>query len=479
MLGDIPKFSLYIGEKMIRKHHDTNMTEGPLFGKIFMFALPIMLTGILQLFFNAADIAVVGRYAENGDIAVGAVGACGSLINLIVNTAMGLSVGVGVSVAHDIGSGDHERLQRVVHTAVSFSAVVGVAVAVFGFIFAEPLLGLMGTPDNVLAEAVPYMKAYFVGVPACMVYNYAAAAIRSSGDTTRPLIFLAVSGVVNVILNLVMVIAFGMGAVGVGISTAASQYVSMILAIVYMLKTKGLCRLDLANLRPRADSVIRILRVGIPSGLQSMLFAFSNVLIQSTVNSFGDTVISGHATAGNVDGFVYMCIYSVSQAIIVFAGQNMGAGKYNRLDRVLLCGLGLVTAVGVTMSTVAMIFGRPLLNFYTPDAPLVVEAGMRRLWVVCAPYFLCGLMDTAASFNKGIGKQMAPTLIVLIGTCLFRVIWIFTVCRIFPGSPETPENTFWLYLSYPVTWTIAFAGNAVYYLMVRKKLLSGRLDVRV
>lgn len=464
---------------MIRKHHDRNMTEGPLFGKLFMFALPIMLTGILQLFFNAADIAVVGRYAENGDIAVGAVGACGALINLIVNTAMGLSVGVGVSVAHDIGSGDHERLQRVVHTAVSFSAVVGVVVAVLGFVFAEPLLTLMGTPDNVLAEAAPYMRAYFVGVPACMVYNYAAAAIRSSGDTTRPLIFLAVSGVVNVMLNLIMVVVFGMGAVGVGIATATSQYVSMTLAIIYMLKTKGLCRLELSKLRPRADSVIRILRVGIPSGLQSMLFAFSNVLIQSTVNSFGDTVISGNATASNVDGFVYMCIYSVSQAIIVFAGQNMGAGKYNRLDKVLLCGLGLVTAVGVTMSTVAMIFGRPLLNFYTPDAPLVVEAGMRRLWVVCAPYFLCGLMDTAASFNKGIGKQIAPTLIVLIGTCLFRVIWIFTVCRIFPGSPETPENTFWLYLSYPVTWIVAFVGNAVYYLIVRKKLLAGRLDVRV
>lgn len=464
---------------MIRKHHDSNMTEGPIFGKLFMFALPIMLTGVLQLFFNAADIAVVGRYAENGDIAVGAVGACGSLINLIVNTAMGLSIGVGVAVAHDIGSGDHERLHKVVHTAISFSAILGVAVAIFGFVFAKPLLSLMGTPDNVLAEAVPYMKAYFIGVPACMVYNYAAAAIRSSGDTTRPLVFLAISGTVNVIFNLIMVVVFGMGAIGVGIATAVSQYVSMILAIIYMLKTKGLCRLDLKALKPRADAIVRILRVGIPSGLQSMLFAFSNVLIQSTINSFGDTVISGNATASNVDGFVYMCIYSVAQAIIVFAGQNMGAGKFKRLDRVLLCGLGLVTLIGVTSSTAAMLLSRPLLNFYTPSAPLIVEAGMRRLWVVCAPYFLCGLMDTTASFNKGIGKQVVPTLIVLIGTCLFRVIWIFTICRMFPGSPEVPENTFWLYLSYPVTWTIAFVGNAVYYLIIRKKLLSGKLDIRI
>ena len=464
---------------MIKKQHDRNMTEGPIFGKLFMFALPIMFTGILQLLFNAADIAVVGRYAENGNIAVGAVGACGSLINLIVNTAMGLSIGVGVSVAHDIGSGDHDRLHRIVHTAVSFAAILGVAVSVIGFVFAAPLLKLMGTPDNVLAEAVPYIKAYFIGVPACMVYNYAAAAIRSSGDTTRPLIFLAISGVVNVILNLIMVIVFGMGAVGVGIATAASQYVSMFLAIIYMLRTKGLCHLDPKMLKPRADAIIRIIRIGIPSGMQSMLFSISNVLIQSTVNSFGDIVISGNSTAANLDSFVYMCIYSVAQAIIVFAGQNMGAGKYKRLDKVLLSGLGLVSAIGVLSATVVMAFARPLLNFYTPDATLVVEAGMRRLWVVCVPYFLCGLMDTTASFNKGIGKQVVPTLIVLIGTCLFRVIWIFTICRIFPGSPETPENTVWLYLSYPVTWTISFIGNAIYYLILRKKLLSGNLGVRV
>ena len=448
---------------MIRKYHDANMTEGALFGKIFIFALPIMLTGILQLFFNAADIAVVGRYAENGDIAVGAVGACTSLINLIVNIAMGLSVGVGVSVAHDVGSGEHDRLHKVVHTAVSFGAVLGIVVAVFGFAFAEPLLTLMGTPDNVLKEAVPYMKAYFVGVPACMVYNYAAAAIRSSGDTTKPLIFLAVSGVTNVILNLIMVIVFGMGAVGVGISTAASQYVSMTLALIYMLKTNGVCRIDITKLVPRSDAVARILRVGVPSGLQSMLFSFSNVLIQSTVNSFGDTVISGHATAANVDGFVYMCIYSVSQAIIVFAGQNMGAGKYHRLDRVLLCGLGLVTAVGVTTSTVAMIFGRPLLNFYTPDAPLVVEAGMRRLWVVCAPYFLCGLMDTSTGALRGMGASISPMLISVMGVCGFRIGWIFTVFAI----PEYHTLEV-LFLVYPISWVITAIAQFVAYLLILK-----------
>ena len=464
---------------MIKNHRDINMTEGPIFGKILMFALPIIFTGVLQLLFNAADIAIVGRYAENGEIAVGAVGACGSLINLIVNTSMGLSVGVGVAVAHDIGSGDDVRREKVIHTAISFAAILGLAVSVFGFLFAKPLLTLMGTPENVLVEAVPYMKAYFVGVPACMIYNYAAAAIRSSGDTTRPLAFLATAGGVNVILNLIMVLGFKMGAIGVGIATAASQYVAMTLALIHMSTTKKMCRISFSKLAPKKESVIRILRVGIPSGLQSMLFAFSNVLIQSTVNSYGENVISGNATASNIDGFVYICIASIAQAIIVFAGQNMGAGKYKRLDRVLLCGLGIVVMIGAFTSSLVIIFARPLLNFFTPGSPEIVEAGMRRLWIVCVPYLLCGLMDSTASFNKGIGKQIVPTLIVLIGTCLFRVIWILTVCRIFPGSPETPNNIYYLYLSYPITWVIAFVGNLIYYFMLRKKLMSGQLNVHV
>lgn len=455
------------------------MTEGPLLGKIFMFAMPILFTGVLQLFFNAADIAVVGRYAENGDLAVGAVGSCASLINLIVNAAMGLSIGVGVAVAHDIGSGDHDRLKKVIHTAVSFAAILGVAVAAIGFTFAETFLKLMGTPDNILVMAVPYMRAYFIGVPACMVYNYSAAAIRSSGDTTRPLIFLAISGIVNVMLNLVMVTVFHLGAVGVGVATAASQYVSMTLALTYMTKTDKLCHVDLRAISPKKESVIRILRVGVPSGIQSMLFAVSNVIIQSTVNSYGDTVISGNSTASNIDGFVYTCLYAVAQAIIVFAGQNMGAGKYKRLDRVLLCGWGIVLMIGIVMSSTVMIFSRQLLGFFTPGAPEVVEAGMRRLYLVCVPYFLCGLMDTTASFNKGIGKQIIPTFIVLIGTCLFRIVWIYTVCRAFPGSPEVPDNIYYLYASYPITWFIAFVGNAIYYLGVRKKLISGRLNIHI
>ena len=464
---------------VIRKTKDVSMVDGPILLKMLRFALPIMLTGILQLLFNAADIAVVGRFAENGVVAVGAVGACGALINLIVNSSMGLSLGVGVAVAHDMGSGAHDRMNKVVHTAVLAASVLGIVVACVGFFFARPLLVLMDTPDNVLAEAVPYMKAYFLGIPASLMYNYLASALRSSGDTKRPLLFLAVAGGANVVLNLIMVIGVGLGAVGVGIATAISQYVALTLILFYMSRPSSPCRIRFSELGIDWGALARIFRLGIPACLQSMLFSFSNVLIQSTVNSYGDIVISGHATAANIDGFVYTAMNSVAQGVIVFAGQNMGAGKYKRLDKVLGCGLLLVGVIGAILSCVAIGFGPVLLNFYMPGETLVIEAGMRRLWGVCAPYLLCGIMDVCSYTLKGMGKQLIPTLIVLIGTCLMRVIWIYTICRIFPGSPEALNNIYYLYASYPVTWIIAAGGSFIYYRYLRKRLLSGNLEIRV
>ena len=448
------------------------MTEGPIFVKMFMFAIPIMLTGVLQLLFNAADMVVVGNFAHEGTAEVGAVGSCSALINLIVNTAMGLSIGVGVAVAHDIGSGDRERLHSVIHTAISFSAILGVGVALLGFFLAEPLLKLMGTDQGLLPSAVAYMKAYFIGVPACMVYNYAAAAIRSAGDTVRPLIFLTSSGVVNVILNLIFVLGFGMGAEGVGLATAISQYIAMGLALIYMLKTNKVFNISVKSLMPQKAAVMRILKIGVPSGVSSMLFSFSNVLIQSTVNSYGAAVISGHSAAGTIDGFVYMILYSVSQTAIVFTGQNMGAKKYDRLNKIVICSAFILLIVGVSSSSLVMLFSNQLLGFVAPGDPAVIAAGMRRLIMMCAPYVLCGFMDTMASINKGMGKQIIPTLIVLIGTCAARAVWILTICRIFPGSPENPGNIYWLYLSYPVTWSVAFIGNLIYYKIIMHEYQS-------
>ena len=455
------------------------MVEGPILFKMLRFALPIMFTGILQLLFNAADIAVIGRYGANGAESVGAIGACGALINLIINSSMGLSLGVGVAVAHDMGSGAHDRKDRVVHTAAISGLLLGVVVAVIGFVFARPLLELMDTPATQLEEAAAYMRMYFLGVPASMMYNYLASALRSSGDTKRPLFFLAAAGVVNVILNLVMVIGFGMDAVGVAIATAISQYVALALIVWQMRRPSCQCRLYFSRLKIDRGALVRIFRLGIPACLQSMMFSLSNVLIQSTVNSYGPEVVSGHAAAGNIDGFVYTAMNSVAQGVIVFAGQNMGAGKYKRLDRVLGCGLLLTGAIGAVLSVIAVGLGPVFLDFYIPGEEAEIRAGMRRLYGICAPYFLCGLMEVFSYMLKGMGKQMIPTLIVLVGTCGLRVVWLFTVCRIFPGSPEAVENIYYLYAAYPITQLFTILANLVYYLYLRKRLLSGALEIHI
>lgn len=464
---------------MIRKTKDTNMTEGPILWKLFRFALPIMMTGVLQLLFSATDMAVVGRFSENGVVAVGAIGACSALINLIISSSMGLSLGVSVAISHDMGSGARENVRRIVNTALVTGACMGVVVCLGGVLLAKPLLALTETPDSVFAEAVPYMRAYFLGVPASMTYNYLASALRASGDTKRPLFFLMVAGTSNVLFNLVAVLGFGMGAVGVGLATAISHYVSLTLILIYMTRSQSAVHIDWRKLEPDRRSLIRILRLGIPACLQAMLFAFSNVLIQSTVNSYGDIMVSGNAAAANISGFVYTAMNSAAQGVIVFAGQNMGAKKYRRLDRVLLCGVGLVSCIGLLTGISSAVFGRSLLNFYVPGEVEVIEAGMYRLIYMSAPYFLCGVMDSTSYLLKGMGKQVIPTLIVLIGTVLFRVVWIFTVCRIFPGSPETLGNISYLYISYPVTWIIAISANLIYYTYLKKRLLAGTLDVHV
>ena len=455
------------------------MVEGPVLFKMLRFALPIMFTGILQLLFNAADIAVVGRFSENGELSVGAVGACGSLINLIINSSMGLSLGVGVAVAHDMGSRSYDRKEKVVHTAALSGLILGLAVTAVGILLARPLLILMETPTLQLEEAVTYMRLYFLGVPASMMYNYLASALRSSGDTKRPLLFLAVAGVANIVFNLIFIIGFEMGAAGVGLATAISQYVALGMILFRMSRPSCECRLQLSKLRLDRGALVRIFRLGIPACLQSVMFSFSNVLIQSEVNAYGPVVVSGHATAANIDGFVYTAMNSVSQGVIVFAGQNMGAGKYKRLDRVFGSGLLLTGTLGIILSTLAVGFGPVLLDFYVPGEAEVISAGMRRLYGICAPYFLCGILDTCSYMLKGMGKQVVPTMIVLIGTVGLRVAWIFTVCRIFPGSPEALNNIYYLYVAYPISWAIVVVASLFYYFHLRKRLLGGDLAISV
>ena len=425
-----------------------DLTQGPLFIKIIKYSLPIIATGLLQTFYNASDMIVVGNFSDVGATAMGAVGACGALINLILNLFIGLSVGTGVCVAQEFGGGRFDDLKKTIHTSLLASIIGGLAVGLFGFFMARPLLTLIGTPEATLNEAVPYMKAYFVGVPAAMVYNFMAAAIRSAGDTKRPLIILMISGAVNVALNLFLVLVFGMGAVGVGIATTVAQYMSAIMILWYMIKRGGHCSIKREDLKIDKKKLMRIVSIGIPAGLQSMLFSLSNVLIQSTVNTYGATVVDGNAAAGNIEGFVYIAMNSMYHAALTFTGQNVGAGQYKRIGKILVECLIIVTVIGLLLGVSGYIFGDTLLKIYAPDDAAVRAAGVNRLGVICALYFLCGLMEVGCGVLRGMGKSIPPMIISLLGSCVFRIVWIFTVCPFFPGDIKV------LYLSYPISWII-------------------------
>ncbi len=454
------------------------MTEGPLLGKMLKYAVPLMATGLLQVLYNASDMVVVGNFSSAGSVAMGAVGSCGPLINLLVNFFMGLSVGTGICVAQGIGAGKHKEVKDVVHTSLLGGLICGLFVGVFGFIMCEPLLKLMmgGGEETAktLAEAVPYMRAYFVGMPAMMVYNFLASALRSSGDTKRPLIFLSISGLLNVGLNLVMVLFFGMGAIGVGIATSAAQYASAIMILVYMCRYNGLCKIHLRAARMKKENVAAIVRNGLPAGIQSVVFSISNVLIQSTINSYGDAVIAGSAAAGNIEGFVYIAMNSLYQTAMTFAGQNVGAEKIERVKKVGFIAVTVVVITGLVIGGACLIFGEQLLSIYVnePDPILhdqVFSAGMRRLELICSLYFLCGIMDVLSGLMRGMGKPVIPMIVSILGSCVLRIVWIIVICNtIFPG-----EITY-LYLAYPVTWTITGSAHLVCCVKTYKHLIRQR-----
>ncbi len=431
-----------------------DMTEGPVLGKILLYTLPLVATGMLQVLYNAADTIVVGRFAEDGETALAAVGSCGALINLIIQLFMGLSVGAGVLVAQNIGAKQYEDVRKTIHTAVPAAAVLGIAVSVFGFFAAGRLLRLTGVEESVLAEAVPYMKAYMCGIPASMVYNYCASMMRASGDTTRPLIFLSVSGVVNIVLNLVTVIVFRMGALGVGIATAASTWLSMILIVAYMIHDKGIIRLEPKEMRIHWSKLWQITKIGIPAGLQGCIFSLSNVLIQSNVNSFGKTATAGNAAVANIDSFIYTAMNSFYHATLTFVGQNVGAKKHHRVKRiVVVCSL-LVFGVGALMGMFTFVFGRLLIGIYAPGNEAVISAGLLRVATVSTTYFMCGLMEVGCGAMRGMGSSFIPMLVSLAGTFVIRIGWIYTVFAAYPTITV-------LYLSYPASWFLTAAAHYI------------------
>lgn len=437
------------------------MCHGPLFSKIIMFAIPLILSGVLQLLFNAADIVVVGRFT--GSHALAAVGSTSSLINLLVNLFIGVSVGANVLLGKFCGAQDYKNASETVHTAIYIAIWGGVIMIFAGLILARPLLELMGTPMDVIDLSVLYMRIYFIGMPAFMIYNFGAAILRAVGDTKRPLYFLTVAGVVNILFNLLFVIVFKMGVAGVALATIISETISAGLIILSLMQSDGILRLHLKEMKFHKDKVAGMLKIGLPAGLQGMIFNISNVLIQSSVNSFGSVVMAGNTAASNIEGFVYTSMNAIYQTSLSFTSQNMGAKQYHRIDKILLQCLGVVTAVGLVLGVGAFLCGHTLLGIYSSSEDVITH-GISRLSVVSASYFLCGIMDVMVGSLRGMGYSIMPMLVSLTGACLFRVIWIFTIFQM--------EHTlFSLYISYPISWILTFSAHVICYLVVRRKAL--------
>lgn len=439
-----------------------NMLHGPLFRSIIEYTLPIILTSLLQLLFNAADLIVVGHYC--GSLSVAAVGATGSITNLMVNFFIGLSVGAGVTVAHALGGREDEAVHRTVHTALPTAIVSGIILTFVGVRYSETFLRWMSTPESVLPLSAVYMRIYFAGVTFTMVYNFAASILRAAGDTKSPLIYLTIAGVVNVVLNVFFVHELDMNVAGVALATTISQAISAVLVVIALMRRTDACRLELKKMRFHSAQIFKIIRIGLPAGIQSSLFSISNVLIQSSVNSFGDVFVSGNSAASSIEGFVYVMINAFSQTAVNFVGQNMGARQLARVKKIVWICLGCVTVVGLTAGSAAYLFGPQLLSIYITDSAEAIGYGMIRLGYICIPYFLCGLMDASTGALRGMGASLMPMLISVLGVCGLRIGWIYTIFRV----PEyhTPQC---LFISYAISWAITFAAQLIAFLIVFRK----------
>lgn len=433
-----------------------DMTHGPLLGKLIIFTIPIILSGVLQLLFNAADVIVVGRFA--GEASLAAVGSTGSLINLMTNLFIGMSVGANVCAAQFYGGGQYKDVKKTVHTSTAFSIICGVVLIFIGLFLARPILEIMGSPEDVIGLAALYVRIYFLAMPAVMLYNFLAAILRAAGDTTHPLMFLTVAGVVNVILNLILVVFFNMGVAGVAIATVTSNYISCGMLVTFFTKQEDALKLEFSKIRIEKKILNRIIRIGLPAGIQGTVFSLSNVVIQSAINSFGTAVIAGSSAAASIEGFVYVSMNSVSQTCVTFVGQNYGAADEKRVKRVIFECLGIVTVVGLILGNLAYYFASPLLGIYT-DSSAAVAAGTLRLFWVCCPYFLCGIMDTLTGGLRGLGRSTVPMIVSLIGACATRLVWIATYFQL-----HKTEDV--LFFSYPGSWLLTLSVHSICLIIV-------------
>ena len=451
----------------VKPRREVNLTEGPFLKKIAFFILPILFTGLLQSFYNSADLAIVGHF--RGDLALAAVGSTGSITNLTVNFFMGLSVGAGVILANAIGAMDLVMARRTVHTATLLSFALGIVVMCIGIVGAPYFLKWMGTPDTVIEGATLYMTIFFMGLPASMLYNYCATMVRSSGDARHPLLFLSISGAVNVLLNLFFVSTCGMGVDGVALATVISQYLSAVMIVVFMYRSEGSVQLRFKELRIDPSIAKRILRIGVPSGLQSTLFAFSNVLIQSSVNSLGDAVVAGSAAASNIDTWVYIACNSGYQAAIVFIGQNMGARRYDNFKRIIAASILCSVVIGITVSSIVLLAPVTLLRVFISDNPEVIQAGLDRLYVILPVYFLCGIMEVFSGVLRGMGKSLQSMIVALITCCFFRVVWVNTVFYLSPSLKT-------IFVVYPITWGLALIVDVILVARYMRGLLKQKQE---
>ena len=438
------------------------MLEGPLLKNIFLYTIPIMLTGILQLLFNAADLVVVGQFC--GELSVAAVGNASTLSSLIVNLFIGLSVGTSVTVAQAIGANKADSIHRAVHTALPAAIVCGVIITAIGLPLTESLLHLMDTPDTVLSLSALYLKIYFAGIIFMMVYNFCAAILRAAGDSKSPLIFLTIAGVVNVVLNVIFVTAFDMNVAGVALATTISNGVAAVLVIRTLMRRTDACKLYLKKIRFYKAELLEMIRIGLPAGIQNSLFSISNVIIQSSINSFGDLFMSGNAAANNIDGFLYVALNSFHQTALNFIGQNVGAGQYKRAKKILWICLGCVTVVCLILATLILAFGPSLLSIYIPDSPEAVAWGMVRLNCMCYPFVFGGLMDISTGALRGMGASVSPMIISVLGICGLRILWIYTIFQI--PAFHTPQ---WLYFSYGISWAVTFFIQLATFLGIYRK----------
>ncbi len=437
------------------------MCSGPIVSRLLLFAGPLVLSSVMQLLFNAADVVVVGKYA--GDNSLGAVGSVGPLINLMVNLFIGLSIGCNVLASRYYGSGDDVQLSKTVHTSMLISLVAGCVIAVTGFFLSEHILIWMSSPKETLPLASLYLKIYFLGMPATMAYNFGSALLRAVGDTRRPMFYLSAAGVINVALNLYFVICLHMDVAGVATATVIAQIISASLVIRCLMKENGPMKLSLTSLSADKDILVRIIRIGLPAGMQGVLFSVSNVIIQASVNSFGATVVAGNSASQNIEGFVYVSMNAFYQATISFVSANVGARTFDRINKIIIRALLCVTATGMILGGTVYTFAYKLLSLYT-DSPSVMDAGYVRIMFISFPYFLCGIMEVACGALRGLGYAILPMIVSLLGACALRLLLIFTLFRI----PRFHTTAF-LYSTYPISWAITFAAHAICYVIVRRK----------